>query len=155
MLNFRIRTVLGPLVLAVISVLPASGQAPAHERINFTISAPFKLRKSDVVLPAGRYILQQEGIGEGNAFALYTDPMKKPLAVLETVSFYNDVSTATQEDMEIVLDRTNVPQGEVAVIEGWKLADGEEWQVIGVVPNKKEIERQAQEQVGSPAQRDQ
>jgi len=155
MLNFRIRTMLGPLVLAAASVLPANAQAPARERIDFTISTPFKLRKSDVVLPAGKYLLEQEGIGEGNAFALYSDPMKKPLAVLETVSFDDGFLTPTPENTEIMLDRTTLPEGEVPMLEGWRLPGGEEWQVIAVVPNKKEIERREQQQLGSPAQPEQ
>lgn len=143
MLNLRMRPLLVALAIAV-SVLPAMGQEASRERINFTISAPFKLRKSDVVLPAGKYILQRENNGEGNLFGLYTDLMHLPLAMIETLTIYDDFSTPRPDKAEILLDRTTVAEGEVPVLEGWKVAGGEAWQVIGAVPDRKQIERQGQ-----------
>jgi len=154
MLNLRIRTLVAPVLLAAGLVLPALGQV-ARERITFTISGPFALKKSDVVLPAGKYTLAQEEIGEGSAFALYSELWKKPLAVLDTVSLFDDFSTPIPEKTEIVLDNAKVPEGGVPVLEGWKVPGGDEWQVVNVVPDKKGIARIGQQQIGSPAQRGQ
>jgi hypothetical protein len=142
---FKIRNlaVFAALIFAGILALPAIGLA-AHERIDFSINAPFKLRKSNVVLPPGKYILEREDIGEGSTFALYSDLMKKPLALIDTVNYDDVFSTRLLDKTLIVLDKTEMSDGDVPVVEGWRLPGGEEWEVIAVVPDMKQIGRQAE-----------
>lgn len=149
MLNLRMRT-LGIVLLAAAAVLPAMGQGVATERLNFTISAPFRLKKSDVVLPAGKYYLSEVNSTEGTEFWLFSDLKHKPLALIETVRYTDETSIPAPDKTEVLLDTTTPSDGEVPVLDGWKLPGGEGWEVTATVPDKKEIERQAQEQMAGP-----
>jgi len=138
--------VLGAVSLLVgVSALPAQGQGLANERINFTISAPFKLRKSSVELPAGSYVLLRMTAGEGGTFALYGDVNHEPLALINTIPMDDYTSMSAPSDTKILLDRTTLPEGEDPVLEGWMLPGGQGWEVIGVVANVKQIEARARE----------
>ena len=55
-MSLRRLAVAAILLMGAVS-FPVSAQGPTQERINFTISVPFELKKSSVVLPPGDYIL--------------------------------------------------------------------------------------------------
>ncbi len=84
MLTLR-RCVLLMMMVLGAATATAFGQEPTQERVDFTINSPYQLRKSDVVFPAGKYILSQVSETGGNLFALYKDDLRhSPVALIKT-----------------------------------------------------------------------
>ena len=132
MLTLR-RCALLVMLLLGAATATAFGQEPMQERVDFTINSPYQLRKSDVVFPAGKYILSQVSENEGDLFALYKDDLRhSPVAIIKTtrVRYLTDnYPTKTK----IVLD-TNEPRPDsFPVVEGWTIPATEGWEIIGVV----------------------
>ena len=74
------------------AVVPALAQGPIQARINFSTSAPFELKGTNVVLPAGDYVLFQIDPRDRTLFALYhEDTTHSPVAMIRTVRIYHDL----------------------------------------------------------------
>jgi hypothetical protein len=124
-------------LIAMLLVGAATGtavaQEPTHERVDFTINAPYQLRKSDVVFPAGKYILQQVTENGPDLFALYKDDLRhSPVALINTtrISYLND---NYPNKTEVLLDTDEPRPDSHPVIEGWTISAMEGWKIIGVV----------------------
>jgi hypothetical protein len=119
--------------------LAVFGQEPSHERVIFTISAPYQLRKSDVVFPAGKYVLSQPTENDPDLFALYKDDMRHaPLALIRATPV-DYPSDKYPEKTTIILD-TNEPSADrFPVVEGWTDAGLDGWLVSEVVASHKHI----------------
>jgi hypothetical protein len=124
--------------LSCVAVGPIAAQTLVHEEIDFTISAPFKLRRSDAELPAGKYILAQ---WTPDSFALYADNLTHPpVAMLSTIPRDDYVVKRPPGVTKILLNRTVLPQNQDPVLDGWTVPDGEGWEIVGVVANHRQIE---------------
>ena len=138
MLTLKRCALLMTLLLGV-ATATAFGQEPTQERVDFTINSPYQLRKSDVVFPAGKYILSQVNENDGDLFALYKDDLRhSPVALIKTTRIrYLTDSYPTKT--KIMLD-TNEPRPDsFPVVEGWTIPATEGWEVIGVVADHKHV----------------
>lgn len=127
------RGALAIILLLAATPLAAFGQQPLRERVHFTISAPYQLRKSDVVFPAGKYIISQISDSDPDLFALYKDNTRhSPLALIRTIPAQYPYSNKTK----IVMD-TNEPRPDAfPVVEGWTVPGMDSLEVSGVVASK-------------------
>src|ERR1043165_403836 len=81
-----------------LAVVPALAQGPTQERINFTINGPFELKKANIVLPAGNYVLFQINPNDRSVFGLYRDDlMHSPIAIISTVRIDYDKGRLPQK----------------------------------------------------------
>lgn len=96
----QIRRISFALILMIIAGgVTAFAQAPLREEVYFTINVPFELRKSDVVFPAGKYILYQPIDNDQELFALYRENMQhSPVAWVRTVRIDLSLRTVPIED---------------------------------------------------------
>lgn len=128
------------LVMLLLGVATATvfGQEPTQERVDFTINSPYQLRKSDVVFPAGKYILSQIEDNDGDLFALYKDDFRHPpVALIKTARImYPD---NYPKKTNIVLDTDEPRPDNFPIVEGWTIPATEGWEVIGVVTGRKHV----------------
>ena len=133
------RCALPAILLLSMATATAFGQEPTQERVDFTINSPYQLRKSDVVFPAGKYILSQVNDNDGDLFALYKDDLRhSPVALIKTTRIMyltNNYPTKTK----IVLDTNEPLPNSFPVVEGWTIPATEGWEVIGVVADQKYV----------------
>jgi hypothetical protein len=134
----RRSALLGVLLLAA-TTGTAVAQEPTQERVNFTINSPYQMRKSDIVFPAGNYILHQVSENDRNLFALYKDDMRhSPVALIKTMPI-DYLYDKYPEKTKIMLD-TNEPRPDsFPVVEGWTIPSMEGWEIIGVVTHQKHV----------------
>jgi len=113
------------------AVIPALAQGPIQERINFTVDAPFELKGTNVVLPAGNYALFQIDRNDRNLFALYrgSDMMHTPIAMLKTVRIYYSLGKLPGKTK--MLMEPNEASQNCPVLEGWIVPGDFGWRVIG------------------------
>jgi hypothetical protein len=127
------------ILLLAAAPLAVFAQEPSHERVTFTISAPYQLRKSDAVFPAGKYVLFQPTESDPNLFALYKDDMRhSPLALIR-VTQVEYASDKYPERTAIILDTDEPRADSLPVVEGWTDAGLDGWQVSEVVASRKHI----------------
>ena len=114
-------------------VIPALGQGPLRKRINFTINEPYALKKSDVVLPAGNYVLYQVSETVPNLFWLYRDNTgNTPIAMINTVRIdYNSARYPGKTKMLMEIDESS--PGANRVLEGWNVPGEDGWAAISSV----------------------
>ena len=138
MLTLR-RCALLMMLLLGAATATAFGQEPTQERVDFTINSPYQLRKSDVVFPAGKYILSQVSENDTDLFALYKDDLRhSPVALIKTTRI-RYLTDKYPTKTKIVLD-TNEPRPDsFPVVEGWTIPATEGWEVIGVVADRKHV----------------
>jgi hypothetical protein len=119
------------LISAVI--VPALGQGPLRKRVNFTISAPYELKKSDIVLPPGHYVLYQISDNAPHLFALYRDnTAHAPIAMITTVRIdYSPDRYPSRATMLMDIDETSSSGNRV--LEGWNIPGEDGWQAISSV----------------------
>ena len=135
------RTAMIAAILFVAAVgLPAMGQTGGD--IHFTISAPFKLKKSNVELPAGTYLLRQIGDSEHELYGLYGDRRQPPLAVIHTIPLSTYAVGRESDKTKIILDESALASGGDPILTGWSLPGGEAWEVTGSKASEKQIEAQ-------------
>jgi hypothetical protein len=139
MSNSRTATIAAILFLAAVA-LPAMSQT--GEEIHFTISAPFKLKKSNAELPAGTYLLRQIGDTEHELYGLYSDRRRPPLAVIHTIPLNTYAVGRGSDKTKIILDESALANGGDPVLTGWSLPGGEAWEVTGSKTSEKQIEAQ-------------
>src|SRR5512138_402724 len=114
-------------------VVPALGQGPLRKRVNFTISAPYELKKSDIVLSPGNYVLYQFSDNAPHLFALYRDNMRhSPIAMITTVRIdYGPNRYPSRATMLMEIDETSSSGNRV--LEGWNIPGEDGWQAISSV----------------------
>jgi len=143
MSKFRLFAAVTAMLISAFPSRPVAAQSLEHEEIDFTISAPFKLRRSSVELPAGNYILKELAPGD---FGLYVENLRRaPVAMISTIPIYQRTGSPLEEGTHILLDRTNPPEGEDPILDGWTVPGGEGWQVLGVVADVKRLEAMSAE----------
>jgi len=125
------RVALAAVLLVGALVLPASAQL--RKQVYFTISAPFELKNSGTVLPAGNYILYQISTANPNLFALYREDMQhSPIAMISTVRI--DYSAARYPShTRVITDIDERSDQGYPVIEGWNIPGDDGWEVIAGV----------------------
>jgi hypothetical protein len=114
-------------------VIPALGQGPLRKRVNFSINESYELKKSDVVLPPGNYVLYQVSDTTPHLFALYRDNTRhSPIAMITTVRIdYGGNRYPTRTSMLMEADESS-PSGN-RVLEGWNIPGEDGWQTISSV----------------------
>ena len=118
------------------AVVPALAQGPMQARINFSTSAPFELKGTNVVLPAGDYVLFQLDPWDRQLFALYHEDMKhSPVAMIRTVRIDHDLGMLPGKT-SMIMDIDEASSQNLAVLEGWNVPGDYGWEVIAVTPSK-------------------
>lgn len=136
------RVSLSLVLLIGAAVVQAVAQVPQQEKIHFTAAAPFELKGTNVVLPAGRYVLFQIKPNDRSFFELYLGDMThSPIALIKTVRIYYDLGRLPDKaKMLMPVDETS-PQM-YAKLEGWNTPGDYGWRVIEVTPHTKAINAQ-------------
>jgi len=122
------------LFLMTAAVVPAVAQVPQQEKIHFSVSTPFELKGTDVVLPPGNYLLFQVKPNDRSEFALYQDDMThSPIAMIRAVRIYYSLGRLPgKANMLMEIDEgspDNYP-----MLQGWNVPGDFGWRVIGVTP---------------------
>jgi hypothetical protein len=118
------------------AVVPSLAQGPMQARINFSTSAPFELKGTNVVLPAGDYVLFQIDPRDRQLFALYHEDMThSPVAMIRTVRIYHDPGMLPGKT-NMIMDLDEASSQNLAVLEGWNIPGDYGWEVIAVTPSK-------------------
>lgn len=126
------------LAVAVIMLLgavsgPALAQGPTQERINFTMSAPFELKKSSIVLPPGDYVLFQFKASDRMLFGLYErDLTHPPIAIVSTVRVDYGAGRTPQKTRLLMETDESSPQN-IAVLQGWTIPGQDGFAMIATV----------------------
>ncbi|HXG66851.1 MAG TPA: hypothetical protein VNO70_17245 [Blastocatellia bacterium] len=118
-----------------ISAIIALGQGQFQEQINFTISVPHKLKTTEHVLPAGKYILKQADVNSQNLFALYPEDLTHPpIAMIRTARTTYQGNEAADGPKVILMT-----EGDEAhpTLRGWEIPGQGGWEIIGVEMNDK------------------
>lgn len=126
-----------PAILLISAVVvPALGQGPLRKRVNFSINVPYELRKSEVVLPPGNYVLYQFSDSSPNLFALYRDNIRhSPIAIITTVRIgYSGNGFPGKTRMLMETDESS-PDG-TRVLEGWNIPGEDGWESISAVSSR-------------------
>lgn len=132
---------LGKLSLAVVflvgsAVVPALAHEPVQARINFSTSAPFELKGTNVVLPAGNYVLFQIDPRDRQLFVLYHEDMThSPVAMMRTVRIYHDLG-ALPGKTKMIMDTDEASSQNLAILEGWNVPGDYGWEITTVTPSK-------------------
>lgn len=117
------------------SVVPAFAQGLLQERITFSTSAPFELKGTNVVLPAGDFVLFQIDPHDRTVFALYEEDMThSPVAMIRTIRIYHDLGRLPGKT-KVLMDDEGSPRN-LAVLEGWNVPGDYGWEVVSVTPNR-------------------
>jgi hypothetical protein len=128
------------LILAT-TVSSVSAQGPLLKEVYFTINSPFEMGNSNVVLPAGTYILHQVSGNDLNLFALYKDNrMHSPLAMVRTARIdYQGTRYPGKTRMLMNMDEEATPTGAIPVINGWNIPGDDGWEIITMVANHERL----------------
>jgi len=123
---------LGAIFMMSAALVPALAQGPLHKRINFTISAPFELKKGKAVLLPGNYVLYQINAADPNLFALYSEDMThSPVAMIHTVRI--DYSRRYPSHTRLLMDTEESWPQKYPVLEGFNIPGEDGWAVISSV----------------------
>jgi hypothetical protein len=118
------------------SVMSVSAQGPLRKQVFFTISHPFEMRNSNVVLPAGKYILYQVSQDDLNLFALYqNDLMHSPIAMVRTTRVDYSVRRAPK-NVSMLLSFDEEANTVLPIINGWSIPGMDGWEIIAMVPER-------------------
>jgi hypothetical protein len=104
-----------------------------RKRVNFTISAPYELKNSDIVLPPGNYVLYQVTDNSPHLFALYRDSTRhSPIATISTVRIdYSPNKYPSRATM--LMETDELSSSGNPVLEGWNIPGEDGWQAISSV----------------------
>ena len=101
-----------------------------QEKIHFTATTPFELKGSDVILPAGHYILFQISPNDRYQFALYQGDMThSPVALIRAVRIYYSLGRLPSKTKMLMDINESSPQN-YALLEGWTVPGDYGWRVI-------------------------
>ena len=131
--------ILALMAFFLTSMSNASAQGPMRKQIEFTINSAFELNNSDVVLPAGKYILFQIHQNDTNLFAMYRDNlMRSPIAMIRTTRIdYNSGQYPDEFQMLVGMDEETT--GALPVITGWAIPGADGWEITATVPDRDRI----------------
>jgi len=105
-----------------------------QEKIHFTASTPFELKGSDLLLPAGEYVLFQIKPNDRYEFALYQGDMThSPVAIIRAVRVYYDLGRLPSKAKMIMDIDESSPQS-YPLLEGWTVPGDYGWRVINATP---------------------
>jgi hypothetical protein len=106
-----------------------------QKRINFTINVPFEMKKANIVLPPGNYVLFQINTTDPHLFGLYRDDLThSPIAMIRTVRIDNSTRWPQKTKMLMDIDESSVQN--YAVLEGWNVPGEDGFEVISVVSRR-------------------
>jgi hypothetical protein len=127
------------LCLLISATLEGIASAQLRKRLHFTINAPYRIRMANVVLPEGRYTIQQVSENDLNLFFLFEgDNVRSPVAAIRTVS---NGSTARWPDRVAVHWRIDERElNTLPIITGWDIPGYTGWEIISVAPRRDRIE---------------
>lgn len=126
------RLTLAAAVLIAAAVMPVLAQGPVQARIHFTISSPFELKRANVVLPAGHYVLYQISRSDRHLFGLYRDDMTHPpIAMIRTTRI--DYVGRWPDKTRMLMDIDEGSPQNYPVLEGWNVPGEDGFEVISVV----------------------
>ena len=127
---------LAVIILIGSAVVPALAEEPMQTRINFSTSAPFELKGTNAVLPAGDYVLFQIDPRDRQLFALYHEDMThSPVAMIRTVRVYHDLGMLPGKT-RMIMDIDEGSPNNLAVLEGWNVSGDYGWEITTVTPSK-------------------
>jgi hypothetical protein len=105
-----------------------------QEKIHFSVTSPFELKGTDMVLPAGDYVLFQIKPNDRYEFALYQGDMThSPVAIIRAVRVYYDLGRLPDKARLIIDVDESSPQN-YPQLEGWTVPGNYGWRVISVTP---------------------
>ena len=114
--------------------VPAAAQVPQQEKIHFTATSPFELKGSNVVLPAGKYILFQVKPNDRLQFALYQEDMThSPVAMIQAVRIYYSLGRLPGK-AKVLMDINESSPQNYPLLEGWNTPGDFGWRIINVTP---------------------
>jgi hypothetical protein len=124
------------ILLMTAPLLSVSAQGPIIKRVDFMVSGPFQVKNSNVVLPAGKYILLQVFQQHPDVFYLYqNDLMHEPIATVQTTRI--DYSpTRYPRKTKMLVDMNEETITEMPVIEGWNIPGYDGWEITSTVMDK-------------------
>jgi len=126
-------------LLLGIAVAPAFAQGPTQERIHFTMSVPFELKKSNIVLPPGDYLLFQIREKDRTLFGLYErDLTHAPIALISTIRFDYGAGNTPQKVKLLMGTDESSPQGH-PVLEGWNIPGQDGFAMIAAVTRQRSV----------------
>ena len=132
-------TMAAMLVLLAAPMLMVSAQGPLLKRVEFTINTPFEMKKSGVVLPAGKYILHQVQKDDLNLFAMHKDNlMHSPIAMVRTTRISYLTGDEPQE-VEMLTNGDVESANSFPVITGWTIPGMDGWEIIATVPDSDRV----------------
>jgi hypothetical protein len=135
---------LAMLFLTVAAVAPALAQGPIQERINFTVSGPFELKGTNMVLAGGNYVLFQIDPRDRQLFALYEGDMThSPIAMIRTARVYYKPGRLPGKTM-MLMETNEASSQNYEVLEGWNVPGDYGWEVISVTPRRGAINSRIQ-----------
>ena len=112
----------------------AAAQVPQQEKIHFSVATPFELKGTDIVLPAGNYLLFQVAPNDRSLFALYQDDMThSPLAMIRTVRIYYSLGRLPGK-AKMLMETDEASAQNYPVLEGWNTPGDYGWRVIEITP---------------------
>lgn len=129
------RLSLALVFLMTVAFAPAAAQVGlTQEKIHFTASAPFELKGTDVILPAGKYVLFQIKPNDRYQFALYQGDMThSPVAMIRAVRIYYDLGRLPGKARMLMDINESSPQN-YRLLEGWNVPGDYGWRVIAATP---------------------
>ncbi|MBI3652603.1 MAG: hypothetical protein HY231_16400 [Acidobacteria bacterium] len=140
MKSLKIAALAAAILFFAASANSVFAQGPLQKEIDFTINHPFEMSKSNIVLPAGKYILYQIDENDLDLFALYrNNRMHAPIAMVRTTRIdYTGSSYPGKDKMLVKIDE----EGPVLmpVINGWNIAGSDGWEIIAIVPDRERME---------------
>lgn len=105
-----------------------------QEKIHFSVTTPFELKGTDMVLPAGEYVLFQIKPNDRYEFALYQEDMThSPVAIIRAVRVYYDLGRLP-EKAKMIMDVDESSPQNYPLLEGWTVPGNYGWRVISVTP---------------------
>ena len=115
--------------------VPAVAQVGlTQEKIHFTASTPFELKGTNMVLPAGKYVLFQIRPNDRYQFALYHGDMTdSPVALIRAVRIYYDLGRLPGKARMLMDINESSPQN-YPLLEGWSVPGDYGWRVIAATP---------------------
>ena len=131
-------------VAAVVMFLVASmtnvlAQGPLHKRVEFTINSSFEMHNSDMVLPAGKYILYQIHQNDPNLFAMYSENlMHSPIAMVRTTRI-DFLSGDYPDKVRMLADLDEENSTALPVITGWTIPGEDGWEILATVPDRDKV----------------
>jgi hypothetical protein len=125
------------VLLMMAPLLSVSAQGPIIKRVDFMVSGPFQVKNSNVILPAGKYILLQVFQQHPDVFYLYqNDLMHEPIATVQTTRI-DYSSTRYPGKTKMLVDMNNEDaMTAMPVIDGWNIPGYDGWEITSTVMDK-------------------